>query len=58
MLCALYLFLACFHGEEEIGVNSCELRLERNEQAVSVLLDRLLDGARSIKGKRFGGTTS
>ena len=57
MLCALYLFLACFHGGE-IGVNSCELRLERNEQAVSVLLDRLLDGARSIKGKRFGGTTS
>jgi len=61
MLCALYLFLACFHGEEEIGVNSCEPGLERNEQAVGVLLGRLLDGARSIKKKAlvlvFGGTT-
>jgi len=38
-----------------------KLGLERNEQAVGVLLGRLLDGARSIKKKAlvlvFGGTT-
>ena len=49
MLCALYLFLACFHGEEEIGVNSCEPGLERNEQAVGVLL--ACSGARRVKEK-------
>jgi hypothetical protein len=39
-----------------------KLRLERNEQAVGVLLARLLDGARSIKEKalvlEYGSTTS
>ena len=57
-ICSLLAFTEKGKWELILG----KLGLERNKQAASVLLGRLLDGARSIKEKAlvlgFGGTTS